>query len=111
MRASVVAARVLGSPVWPPAPAASAFSSRLRLIAVAAASSCKSRVPRHRARSARQLLEPAERLVDLRGQAVRRLPSDRHVPPAGLGRNREAGGDEIGAEDARHLRDPGALAA
>jgi hypothetical protein len=38
MRARVVAARVVRSPLWPPAASSAAFKSRLRLIAVAAAS-------------------------------------------------------------------------
>ena len=57
------------------------------------------------------LLEALERLVDLLLEAVRERAVRLHVGDAGLGRDREAGRHALGAEDARHLGDVGALAA
>ena len=57
------------------------------------------------------LLQALERLGDLVGHAVGLLLAGLHVGDAGLGGDREAGRDAVGAEHAGHLRDVGALAA
>ena len=57
------------------------------------------------------LLEPLERLGDLVLEAVGLGAVGLHVGDARLGRDREARGHALGAEDARHLGDVRALAA
>jgi hypothetical protein len=55
-------------------------------------------------------LEVLQRLGDLRLELLRLGAVGLHVGDAGLGRDREAGRDPLGAEYAGHLRDVGALA-
>ena len=56
------------------------------------------------------LLQPLERLLDLLGHPLGLLLARLHVGHARLGGDGEARGDLVGAEDAGHLRDVGALA-
>ena len=60
---------------------------------------------------ARLLLEPLERVGHLLGHALGLLLVGLHVGDAGLGGDREAGRDALGAQHPRHLRDVRALAA
>jgi hypothetical protein len=55
-----------------------------------------------------RLLEAGQVLVDLLGEALREVAA-RHVGAAGIGRDREAGGDRDA--ELRHLREPDPLAA
>ncbi len=57
------------------------------------------------------LLQARQRLGDLLGEAVRQVAIGAHVGDAGLGRDREARRDAVGAQHPRHLGHVGALAA
>jgi hypothetical protein len=61
--------------------------------------------------ASRALLEPGDPLGDLLGQPGRLDAAVAHEGHAGLGRDGEARGHEIGAQDAGHLGDVRALAA